>query len=76
MPIDNERYRKAREELGDLLIQEEVFWSQRAMIFWLNESDINTRFFSSNVLIQKASKQVRKIKGRFWELGGRAARSM
>lgn len=57
-----ERYRKAREELGDLLIQEEVFWRQRAKIFWLKEGDINTRFFHQMCSSRKRRNKLEKLK--------------
>lgn len=30
---------------NELLLHEEVYWKQRAEIFWLNERDNNTKFF-------------------------------
>lgn len=32
-------------KLNELLHQEQIFWKQRAKIFWLTEGDMNTKFF-------------------------------
>lgn len=36
-----------RNELSNLLLREEVMWSQRSRTTWLREGDRNTRFFHS-----------------------------
>ncbi|KAL8514015.1 hypothetical protein ACS0TY_013218 [Phlomoides rotata] len=38
-------YRRAREELSGLLVQEDTFWRQRAKIFRLRDGNLNIRFF-------------------------------
>lgn len=32
-------------KLNDLLQQEQIFWKQRAKVFWLTDGDLNTNFF-------------------------------
>lgn len=62
LPVENERYKKAREELSDLLIQEEVYWRQRAKTFWLKEGDLNTRFFHQMCSSRKRRNKLEKLK--------------
>ncbi|XP_062021093.1 uncharacterized protein LOC133737577 [Rosa rugosa] len=62
-PLDNVRV-ELESELNDLLEREQVFWKQRAKVFWLTDGDINTKFFH-----QRASNRRRKnlIRGLFDE---------
>lgn len=46
-------YFEEREKLNELLMHEEVYWKQRAKMFWLSESDINSRFFHAQALKRK-----------------------
>ncbi|PRQ56718.1 putative RNA-directed DNA polymerase [Rosa chinensis] len=40
-------------KLNDLLHQEQVFWRQRAKVFWLKDGDLNTKFFHQRVKNRK-----------------------
>ncbi|XP_061999476.1 uncharacterized protein LOC133716838 [Rosa rugosa] len=53
-------------ELDELLKKEQDFWRQRAKVFWLQEGDLNTRFFH-----QRASNRRKKnrVKGLFNDNG-------
>lgn len=35
-----------RNVLNELMAQEETYWRQRAKVFWLEEGDTNSHFFS------------------------------
>lgn len=37
--------------LTKLLLHEEVYWTQRAKVFWLTEGDDNTKFFHASATI-------------------------
>ncbi|KAL8134789.1 hypothetical protein AgCh_009705 [Apium graveolens] len=41
-------YFEERDKLNELLLHEEVYWKQRAKIFWLTEGDANTKFFHAS----------------------------
>ncbi|KAL8092290.1 hypothetical protein AgCh_034546 [Apium graveolens] len=38
-------YFEEKEKLNELLLHEEIYWKQRAKVFWLAEGDANTKFF-------------------------------
>lgn len=42
-----QEYLRERDKLNDLLLQEEVYWKQRAKLHCLIEGDENTKFFHS-----------------------------
>lgn len=41
-------YLDAKEKLNVLLFQQEIYWKQRAKVFWLEEGDANTKFFHAS----------------------------
>lgn len=51
-------YIEGKEKLNTLLLQEEIYWKQRAKLLWLNEGDENTRLFHSSA---SARKKLNKI---------------
>lgn len=53
-----QEYVAEKEKLNQLLISEELYWKQRAKLFWLKEGDENTRLFHSSAT---ARKKVNKI---------------
>lgn len=46
-------YFEEREKLNELLLHEEVYWKQRAKLFWLKEGDLNTKFFHAQATKRK-----------------------
>ncbi|GAU32650.1 hypothetical protein TSUD_218990 [Trifolium subterraneum] len=44
-----------------LLIQEEGYWKQRAKMHWLQEGDMNTRFFHMSLIARSKKKKVTKL---------------
>lgn len=53
-----QEYLKAKDQLNDLLFQEETYWKQRAKLFWLAEGDENTRFFYASASTRKKSNHI------------------
>lgn len=51
-------YLEAKEELNNLFYKEEVYWKQRAKLFWLAEGDDNTRFFHTSASVRKKSNHI------------------
>lgn len=43
--VNKVRLRKAKVELDDRLLTEELSWRQRANIKWIKEGDHNTKYF-------------------------------
>ncbi|KAL9666261.1 hypothetical protein QQ045_000587 [Rhodiola kirilowii] len=44
---------RVSEELDSWLVREETMWHQRSRILWLNEGDINTKFFTPERAIRR-----------------------
>lgn len=52
------QYLHENEKLNELLMQEELYWKQRAKLFWLQEGDDNTRFFHASASARKKTNHV------------------
>lgn len=48
-----EQYFLERAKFNELLLQEEVYWKQRAKVFWLQEGDSNSKFFHAQASQRK-----------------------
>ncbi|KAL8094028.1 hypothetical protein AgCh_035786 [Apium graveolens] len=46
-------YFEERDKLNELLLHEEMYWKQRAKIFWLKDGDANTKFFHAQATKRK-----------------------
>jgi len=46
-------FKKEKEKLTKLLLQEEAFWKQRSKMYWLKEGYMNTKFFHSSTPSRK-----------------------
>ena len=58
---DNDSVREhlsEKEKLNTLLLQEEIYWRQRAKLFWLLDGDDNTRFFHSSATARKKANKI------------------
>jgi hypothetical protein len=55
------RYREVHEKHAKLLIQEEMYWKQRAKMHWLKEGDLNTKFFHMSASARQKKKKIVKI---------------
>ncbi|XP_074377104.1 uncharacterized protein LOC141718624 [Apium graveolens] len=51
-------YLSEREKLNTLLFQEEMYWRQRAKVFWLKDGDDNTRFFHTSAFAKKKANKI------------------
>lgn len=47
-----------KEKLNELLMQKELYWKQRAKLFWLKEGDENTRFFHASASARKKANHI------------------
>ncbi|GAU14651.1 hypothetical protein TSUD_97150 [Trifolium subterraneum] len=54
-------YQELSERHATLLIQEEGYWKQRAKMHWLQEGDMNTRFFHMSATVRSKKKKVTKL---------------
>lgn len=48
-------------KLNELLHQEQIFWKQRAKIFWLTDGDMNTKFFHQQACNRKRRNQIKGL---------------
>ncbi|GAU35438.1 hypothetical protein TSUD_375280 [Trifolium subterraneum] len=55
------QYQELSERHATLLIQEEGYWKQRAKMNWLQEGDMNTRFFHMSAIVRSKKKKVTKL---------------
>ncbi|GAU36186.1 hypothetical protein TSUD_274640 [Trifolium subterraneum] len=55
------QYQELSERRATLLIQEEGYWKQRAKMHWLQEGDMNTRFFHMSATVRSKKKKVTKL---------------
>ncbi|XP_074324401.1 uncharacterized protein LOC141661315 [Apium graveolens] len=49
---------EARDRLNEILLHEEVYWKQRAKLFWLQEGDGNTNLFHSTATTRKKKSRI------------------
>jgi hypothetical protein len=60
--VDGYEVRRVKQELQNLLDQENLRWKQRAKINWLKYGDRNTKFYHACANQRKKSNQIYKIK--------------
>lgn len=51
-------YFDEKEKLNALLLHEEVYWQQRAKVFWLTEGDANTKFFHASASSRRKTNRI------------------
>jgi hypothetical protein len=56
--VDAEFFESLQRKMTQLLVQEDVYWRQRAKSHWYKEGDLNTKFFHASAT---ARKKVNKI---------------
>lgn len=55
------RYFEKKGKLEELLMQEEIYWKQRAKSFWLMEGDTNSRFFHAYATTRKKKNSINHL---------------
>lgn len=55
-------YPEVNKKLNLLIAQEETYWKQRAMIFWLKDDDVNSKFFHSSANARTTSSMIHSLK--------------
>lgn len=55
-------YEKTRADLSKLLLEEELFWKQRAKVFWLQGGDQNTKVFHAVAFTRLAKNRIKKLR--------------
>lgn len=63
---------RIREDLNEVLKQEEIMWAQKAKVKWLQLGDQNTKYFQKVATIRKKRNALEKIKdsnGYWWFKG-------
>jgi hypothetical protein len=59
--VNSERYKEAQEKHARLLVQEDVYWRQRAKMYWLKDGDLNTKFFHMSASNRHRAKKIVKL---------------
>jgi hypothetical protein len=60
-PENSRRYQEVQEQHARLLVQEETYWRQRAKMHWLQQGDLNTRFFHTSATVRSKAKKIEKL---------------
>lgn len=72
-PIEEniERLKKAKIDLNEVLIREEIMWRQRSRIQWIRTGDKNTKFFHFRTLARKGKNRISCLQddSRTWHEG-------
>jgi hypothetical protein len=58
---ESRRYQECSDRHASLLVQEEGYWKQRAKMHWLQEGDLNTKFFHMSASVRSKKKRVTKL---------------
>lgn len=56
-----QEYLSIKDKLNTLLLHEEMYWKQRAKLFWLNKGDENTRIFHSSASARKKMNRIKYL---------------
>lgn len=56
--MNGEEIRKIENQINNMLMDEDVYWKQRARANWLREGDKNTRFFHSKATVRKRKNKI------------------
>ncbi|GAU27412.1 hypothetical protein TSUD_356480 [Trifolium subterraneum] len=55
------RFLEAQKQHAKVLIQEDIFWRQRAKMHWLKDGDLNTKFFHMSASARAKVKKIEKL---------------
>lgn len=47
-----------RDKLNEILLHQDLYWKQRAKLFWMKEGDENTKFFHAHASARKKNNRV------------------
>lgn len=57
-----EQLNDLKNQLTNLLVQQEIYWKQMAKTFWLCDEDSNTKIFHASAFGRKKSNKIQKLK--------------
>lgn len=56
-----QRFNATRQRLAELLVREDDYWRQRAKSFWLQDGDLNTKYFHSHATSHRKAKRINSL---------------
>ncbi|CAJ2669980.1 unnamed protein product [Trifolium pratense] len=59
--VESGRFQECSNKHATLLVQEEGYWKQRAKMHWLQEGDLNTRFFHMSASARSKKKKITNL---------------
>uniref|UniRef100_A0A803Q978 Reverse transcriptase domain-containing protein n=1 Tax=Cannabis sativa TaxID=3483 RepID=A0A803Q978_CANSA len=61
-PDNGDGIEKARKELAEALLREEIHWKQKSRVQWLQEGDMCSKFFMASTIVRRRRNYIQHVK--------------